>query len=47
MNDFLRNCQLVIPESFQECYTYELQLLYLYKKIVELETRIEELEKKG
>ena len=36
--------QLVIPKSFGECYTYEMQLLWLKNKINELEARIKELE---
>ena len=36
--------QLVIPKSFGECYTYEMQLLWLKKKIDDLEARIVELE---
>ena len=36
--------QLVIPKSFGECYTYEMQLLWLKKKIDDLEARIAELE---
>ena len=36
--------QLVIPKSFSECYTYEMQLLWLKKKIDDLEARISELE---
>lgn len=38
--------QLVIPRSFDECYTYEMQLLWLKKKIDDLETRVTELESK-
>jgi|GEM_PF-4279901 len=38
------NPQLVIPSSFQNCLTYEKQVLWLYKKIVELEERVAELE---
>ena len=37
----MRNCnipvQLVIPESFQECYTYEKQIMYLNKKVNNLQ----------
>lgn len=36
--------QLVIPKSFGECYTYEMQLLWLKKKIDDLEARVTELE---
>lgn len=36
--------QLVIPKSFDECYTYEMQLLWLKKKVDDLEARIVELE---
>lgn len=36
--------QLVIPKSFGECYTYEMQLLWLKKKIDDLEARVAELE---
>lgn len=36
--------QLVIPKSFSECYTYEMQLLWMKKKIDDLEARIAELE---
>lgn len=38
--------QLVIPRSFNECYTYEMQLLWLKKKIDNLEERVTELENK-
>lgn len=38
--------QLVIPRSFDECYTYEMQLLWLKKKIDTLEERVAELEGK-
>ena len=38
--------QLVIPRSFDECYTYEIQLFWLKKKIDDLETRVTELEGK-
>lgn len=38
--------QLVIPRSFDECYTYEMQLFWLKKKIDDLETRVTELEGK-
>lgn len=38
------NPQLVIPSSFQNCLTYEKQILWLYSKIEELEERIAELE---
>lgn len=38
--------QLVIPESFELCLSYEEQVAYLNKYIEELEKRIEELEKK-
>ena len=34
--------QLVIPRSFDECYTYEMQLLWLKKKIDSLEERVTE-----
>lgn len=36
--------QLVIPKSFNECYTYEMQLLWLKKYIDELENRVTTLE---
>ena len=39
--------QLVIPKSFDECYTYEMQLLWLKNYIDSLEKRIEVLEKAG
>lgn len=35
--------QLVIPESFQECYTYEMQTLYLAKRIDELQEQVDKL----
>ena len=38
--------QLVIPRSFDECYTYEMQLLWLKKKIDGLEERVTVLESK-
>lgn len=36
--------QLVIPKSFDECYTYEMQLLWLKEYIDELELRVATLE---
>lgn len=48
-NNEYYNCgitQLVIPQSFENCYTYEKQLLWLYRKYTELEKRVKELEKK-
>ena len=38
--------QLVIPKSFGECYTYEMQLLWLKNKIDDLEARVAELDGK-
>lgn len=35
---------LVIPSSFAECLSYEQQIMYLNKKIEELEKRVTELE---
>jgi hypothetical protein len=46
MHDFDCGTQLVIPRSFAECYTYEMQLLWLKNKIDSLEARIDELEGK-
>lgn len=36
--------RLVVPSTFEECLSYEQQVLYLAKKIDELEERVEELE---
>ncbi len=38
--------QLVIPSSFQECLSYEQQIMYLNKKIEELNDKVIELESK-
>ena len=38
------NPQLVIPSTFEQCITYEKQILWLYHKHKENEERIEELE---
>ena len=38
--------QLAISKSFSNCYSYEMQLMWLYNKIQELEKRVEELEAK-
>lgn len=35
--------RLIIPKSFEQCLTYAEQIYYLYKKIEELEKRIDEL----
>lgn len=36
--------RLVVPSTFEECLSYEQQLLYLAKKVDELEDRVEALE---
>ena len=36
--------QLVIPETFAECYTYEMQVLYLLSQIEDLKERLSKLE---
>lgn len=38
---------LTIPTQFNNCWTPEKQIIWLYKKCVELEERIEKLEKKA
>lgn len=46
-DEIKRNTQLFIPKVFDDCYTYEKQLLWLYNKVTELEARVEELENKN
>lgn len=36
--------RLVVPSTFEECLSYEQQLLFLAKKVDELEDRVEALE---
>lgn len=36
-NQFLDMANLVIPETFEECLTYEMQVIWLYNQIKELE----------
>lgn len=36
--------QLVVPKAFSNCYSYEMQLMWLFNRIQELEKRVEELE---
>lgn len=38
--------QIIIPSTFQECLSYEQQILYLNKKIEDLTERVEALESK-
>ena len=38
--DFLENSQLFIPESFDECFTYEKQILWLLNEIENLHSEI-------
>ena len=38
--DFLENAQLFIPESFDECFTYEKQILWLLNEIENLSSEI-------
>lgn len=40
------NNDIYIPASFKECNTYQMQILYLAKKIEELEERVKALEDK-
>lgn len=42
--NFWWGAQLVIPQTFQQCLSYEKQVLWLYKHISDLETKVSELE---
>lgn len=37
------NPQLVIPKTFEQCLTYEKQIMFLWRKIEELQQEIDEL----
>ena len=35
--------QLIIPDSFEECFTYAQQMLWLYQKIKDLQAEVDNL----
>lgn len=46
----MANCckgDIYIPSSFKECNTIQMQILYLAKKVEELEERVKALEDKN
>lgn len=44
MRNFLDRARLIIPTSFEECLTYGQRQEFMWRKIQELEERVEALE---
>lgn len=42
-DDKFCNTQLIIPDSFEQCFTYAHQVLWLYQKIKDLQEDVDEL----